>query len=126
MRCGSSQPGGTTFIGTKGTLHVNRGKLEAKPAEILKIPEDDYKVKLPRSPGHYEDWQQCVRTGKAPICDVEIGHRSATACHLGNIALRLGRKVRWDPAKEAAIGDEEAGAMTRKAYRSPWAIPSIP
>jgi hypothetical protein len=57
-----------------------------------------------------------------PICDVEIGHRSATVCHLGNIAIRTGRKITWDPKAETIIGDKEAAAMLTKEYRKPWKL----
>jgi hypothetical protein len=60
---------------------------------------------------------------KAPICDVAIGHRSATVCHLGNIAVRVGRKIAWDPAKEQVVGDSEAASMLARPYRAPWSLP---
>ena len=50
----------------------------------------------------------CVRTREKPICDAEVGHRSVTVCHLGVIAMRLGRKLKWDPAKEQFVDDKEA------------------
>ena len=53
---------------------------------------------------------------------MEIGHRSATVCHLGNISIRTGRKITWDPAKEEIIGDTAAAAMLSKPYRSPWKL----
>ena len=59
---------------------------------------------------------------KPPICDVEIGHRSATVCHLGNIAIRTGRKLTWDATKETIVGDNEAAAMLSRPYRSPWVL----
>ena len=59
----------------------------------------------------------CIKSRELPICDVEIGHRSATVCHLGNIAVRLGRKIQWDPAAEKMIGDEEAAARRRACHR---------
>ncbi|HZN58713.1 MAG TPA: Gfo/Idh/MocA family oxidoreductase [Planctomycetota bacterium] len=124
LRVGSSLRHGTTFVGSAGRIFVNRGKLEAEPAEMLKVPEDSMRVKLPRSPGHVENWEECIRTGERPICDVEIGHRSATVCHVGNIAIRLGRKLRWDPEKEEFSGDAEAQAMTSRALRAPWKLPS--
>ena len=62
------------------------------------------------------------KTRKLPICDVEIGHRSATVCHLGNIAIRTGRKLTWDPKTEQIIGDKEANAMLTKVYRKPWVL----
>ena len=52
-----------------------------------------------------------------------IGHRSATVCHLGNIAIRTGRKLTWDPAKEQIVGDKEAAAMLSRPYRKPWELP---
>ena len=62
----------------------------------------------------------CMQSRKLPICDVEIGHRSATVCHLGNLVARLGRPVKWDPVTESCPGDAEAQAMTDKEYRDPW------
>ena len=53
---------------------------------------------------------------------MEVGHRSATVCHLGNIALRTGRKLTWDPAKEQIVGDSEANAMLTRPYRAPWKL----
>jgi hypothetical protein len=79
-------------------------------------------VKLYVSSNHHQNWLECVKTRKLPICDVEIGHRSATVCHLGNIAIRTGRKIAWDPAKETIVGDPEAAAMLSKPYRSPWKL----
>ncbi|MEX2133856.1 MAG: hypothetical protein WEB67_06900 [Acidimicrobiia bacterium] len=56
------------------------------------------------------------------MADVEIGHRTATVCHLANMAVRLGRKVQWDPVKELPMGDEEATAMADRPYREPWKL----
>ena len=124
LRVGSKQPDGTTFVGEKGRIHVNRGKLESDPREILKAPEDETKVKLYRSEDQFADWEDCIRSGKLPVADVEIGHRTATVCHLGNIALRLGRKVRWDPVREEIQGDQEASTRIGKPYRAPWILPA--
>ncbi len=75
------------------------------------------------SGSHHVNWLECVRNrDKLPICDVEVGHRSASVCHLGNIALQLGRELTWDPAKEAFVGDEQAQRMVRRPMRSPWRI----
>ena len=60
-----------------------------------------------------------VQTCALPIY-VEIGHRSATVCHLGNIVARIGRKIQWDPVKETIVGDDEAAAMLSRPYRKPW------
>jgi predicted dehydrogenase len=113
-------PGGATFIGSEGTLYVNRGKLTTDPAEILEMDITGLPVQLERSTDHTRNFLDCVRDRQKPICDVEIGHRSASVCHLGNIVCRLGRAIRWDPVNEQVIGDEEAQAMTDRNYRAPW------
>ncbi|AGA25361.1 Gfo/Idh/MocA family protein [Singulisphaera acidiphila] len=122
---GQDQPdirGGTTFIGTDGTLFVDRSKKTSTPSTILKTPLSEGDVHLYESTNHYQNFLDCVKSRKTPICDVEIGHRSATICHLGNIAIRLGRKVQWDPAAERIIGDDEAAAMASRPHRSPYTI----
>ncbi|OWK36186.1 Gfo/Idh/MocA family protein [Fimbriiglobus ruber] len=113
-------PGGTTFEGDKGSIFVDRSKITATPPEILKSTGGD--VKLYVSNNHHGNWLDCIKTRKLPICDVAIGHRSATVCHLGNIAVRTGRKIAWDPAKEQIVGDAEAAKMTTKEYRAPWKL----
>jgi len=115
-------PGGATFVGTEGSIHITRARLTAKPAEIAEKPLGDKDVRLYQSSNHHRNFLDCVRSRKLPICDVEIGHRSATACHLGNIALRLGRKIQWDPQKEQIVGDDEAARMLSRPYRAPWTL----
>ncbi|HVK10667.1 MAG TPA: Gfo/Idh/MocA family oxidoreductase [Gemmataceae bacterium] len=120
--CGMSEKGGCTFVGEKGTIFVTRGKIESNPKELLEEALKDTDVKLYASDNHHKDWLNCIVSRKLPICDAEIGHRSATVCHLGNIAIRTGSKLTWDPAKEQIVGDEKAAAMTTKAYREPWKL----
>ena len=66
------------------------------------------------------DWLDCMRTRKRPLCEVEDGSRVAAACNLANMSLRLQRAIRWDPEKEAVIGDKEAAAACVRPYRAPW------
>jgi predicted dehydrogenase len=66
------------------------------------------------------NWLESIRSRQLPFCDVEGGHRVATATHLANISLRLGRSVKWDPVKETIPGDKEAAAMLVRPYRKPW------
>lgn len=115
-------PMGTTFIGEKGKIFVNRGKFEADPESIgeTKLSEGD--VTLYNSGNHHKNFLECVKTRELPICDVEIGHRTATACHLGNIACRLGRKIEWNPKSEQILGDDEAAQMANPPYREPWTL----
>ena len=65
-----------------------------------------------------------IRTRKRPVCDVSIGHRSATVCHLGAISLRLGKPLRWDPTEERFVGPsrDEANKMVSREIRSPWKL----
>ena len=72
---------------------------------------------------HVKNFLDCMRSRARPVSDVEIGHDSMIACHLGNMAQRLGRMVKWDPEKEAVIGDPEAQKMVTRPYRAPWALP---
>jgi predicted dehydrogenase len=118
-------PGGVTFEGEKGSIYVKRGSITVtlngeKVADPYKLPTGETKLYV--SNNHHQNWLECIKSRKLPVCDVEIGHRSATVCHLGNIAIRTGRKLTWDASKEQIIGDKEANEMLTKAYRKPWAL----
>lgn len=125
MICGQGQPGGTTFEGEKGKIHVTRKGMTCTPAELAQseLAADD--VKLYESTDHHGNFLDCIKSRKLPICDVAIGHRSATVCHLGNLAVRIGRKLTWDPVKENIVGDPDAAAMLDRPYRGPWALPTV-
>ena len=123
MICGQGQRGGTTFEGDKGTIHVDRKGLESNPPELAQQALSAPDVHLTVSDNHHTNWLDCIKTRKLPICDVAIGHRSATVCHLGNIAIRTGRPIRWDPLKETIESDDAAREMLSRPYRSPWAQP---
>ena len=116
----ASRDHGCKFIGTDGWIHVDRGFLQADPPSVLqgKLGPDD--VHLYASPGHQADWLNCIKTRERPICDVEIGYRSVTICHLGNISIRTGRKLQWDPQTERIVNDEGANRWLDKPYRAPW------
>src|SRR5208283_2001993 len=67
------------------------------------------------------DWVSCIKSRNKPFCDLDMGHRTAVICNLGNMSLRLGgRTIHWDPEKEVVVGDKEAAAMCSKPYRAPW------
>jgi predicted dehydrogenase len=123
--CGQGQPGGTMFEGDKGKIHVNRKGMVTHPAELATEPIGSNDVRLYESTDHHGNFLDCIKTRKLPICDVAIGHRSATVCHLGNLAIRTGRKLTWDPVKEEIVGDKETSAMLSRPYRDPWALPKI-
>ena len=101
---------------------VNRGYLETDPPGLLHEPITPNEIHLYESPGHHEDWLNCIKTRSRPICDVAIGYRSVTVCHLGNIAYWLKRPLRWDPVKEDFVDDPEASRLMQRAMRSPWTL----
>ncbi|HYZ83792.1 MAG TPA: hypothetical protein VE621_05295, partial [Bryobacteraceae bacterium] len=137
----------TTYYGTKGSLAIGRDGFEitsdmkADPANAIPVfkghpgggPQRSAKPPEPwiqgmKEPGssdqqfdlHVRNFLDCIKTRQRPIADVEDGHQTAVACHLANLSLRTGRKLRWDPEKEQIIGDKEANAMLERPYRKPW------
>jgi len=117
--------GGVQFIGTDGEITVNRGKLESQPPNLIEEGLEHLSVSLERSPGHQRDWLNCIRTRKRPICDVEIGARSVTVCHLGNLAYWYRRRLRWDPARWEFVDDAEANTWRDRERRDPWQLPEV-
>ena len=114
--------GGTLFEGEKGSIFVSRGALESTPEEILEEPLDDKCVKLYVSSDHHQNWLDCIKSRKDPVCSVDVGHRSASVCHLGNIAVRTGKKLVWDPQQQQVVGDAELAKWVSRPYRLPWKL----
>ena len=110
---------GTRFIGTEGWIHMGAG-LRAEPASVLGSKIAPGEVRLPPAEGH--GFIDCIRSREETSCPPESAHRSTTVCHLANICMLLGRKVRWDPQKERFIDDPEADRMLSRAARSPWRL----
>jgi predicted dehydrogenase len=113
---------GIKFTGTDGIIEVNRGLFRSEPPYLIKEPLGPGDVQLYRSPNHHADWEDCIRTRRRPVADVEIGCRTITICHLGNIAHWLRRSLKWDPNREEILGDEEASRWLDRPRRAPWHI----
>jgi predicted dehydrogenase len=140
-------PGGLEFLGTKGSLVINRGGFDIQPETkidpVNAIPnfqghpaggpkrsgvKPEPWIQPMKEPGssneqldlHVRNFLDCVKSRQRPVADVEEGHRTTTTCHLANISLRTGRKIRWDAEKEEILGDREASAMLVRPYRKPW------
>lgn len=110
---------GVRFIGSEGTLDVSRNYLEADPETILTAELKDSDKRLYDSGGnHYTDWLNAIRTQTPPLCDVEIGHRSASICNIANIAYQLGRPLNWDTEEQHFKGDAEANALRTRTNRA--------
>ncbi|MBM3834268.1 MAG: Gfo/Idh/MocA family oxidoreductase [Verrucomicrobia bacterium] len=118
-------PSGCVFTGTNGTLRIDRGVLTSEPESIVKEPLGEKEVHLYQSPGHHRDWIDCIRSGQRPVADVEIGARTATVVHLGNLAYWNQRKLRWDPRQWKFVGDDEANQWLDCKRRDPWKLPEI-
>lgn len=116
------QRNGVRFDGQDGWLWVNRGNLKASDPALLTKPLPDNAQRLYGSADHMGNFFDCVRSRKPPICDVEAGHRSASVCHLGAIALRTGLALEWDPAKEQFAGEHapEASRFIAREMRPPY------
>jgi predicted dehydrogenase len=135
------------FFGTKGSLSIDRSGFEVHPdmkidpANAIPVFTGHPAGGPKRSSAAPEPWTQpykmagssqeqfdlharnfldCVKSRERPIADVEQGHEVTTACHLANISLRTGRKIRWSPETEEIIGDAEASKWLERPYRKPW------
>ena len=107
-----SQPTpGVRFEGTKGMVEVTREALITEPDSLRRQKIGPTEIHLYESKEHPDNFLECVRTRKRPACDADVGYRSITVCHLGNIAYWLKRPLRWDPAKEQFANDPEADRM---------------
>ena len=126
---------GVLFEGDAGRLFVNRRRISGKPVEDLvaelgksaiselrDVELPGAKVKLYRSSDHMGNFFDCIRSRQTPVSNVAAHHRTVSACHLANISLRLGRKLRWDAEKEDFIGDSEASSMISRTQREPYSI----
>jgi predicted dehydrogenase len=116
------QRNGLRFEGTDGWLWVTRGDIDASDDALITTPLPAGAVKLESSGDHMANFFECVRSRKDPIAHVEVGHRSVSVCHLGVIALRVGRKLTWDVAKETFVGDgaADANAYVTREMRKPY------
>ena len=114
------QQHGIKFIGTDGWIWVTRGTINAHDRQILKDKLPDSAKRVYFSDNHMGNFIDCVKSRKSPICSAETGHRSASLCHLGTIAIRLGRKLNWNPAKQEFVGDAEASSWVSRPMRKPY------
>jgi predicted dehydrogenase len=113
---------GVLFEGAEGWVYVKRGQIDAQPKSLLTSTIGPDEIRLYKSNNHKANWLECIKLRAETIAPVEIGHRSCTVCLLGEIAMRLGRKLKWDPDKEQFVGDETANRMLWRPMRSPWRL----
>jgi predicted dehydrogenase len=111
---------GILFLGDEGWVLVEREFIDAEPKSLLTATIGPDEIRLPRSNNHRRNFIECVKSRQKTICPVDTAIRSDTICHLDDIAIRLGRKLRWDPENEHFINDEQANRMLSRPMRSPW------
>ncbi len=125
MTCRPGDPS-IKFIGSDGWIGNRgwRGPVEASSEAILKAVVAPGEIHLYTNPaGEHRDFLDCVKSRRDPYSPVDIGHRVSSVCHLANIAIRVGRRIRWNPDTEQIENDSEASAMMARPMRSPWAFP---
>ncbi len=123
LNTSSKGENGVLFEGESGWIFVSRGVIKASDDRLLSDPLPGSATKLYASNDHHGNFVDCIRSRKPTICPAEVGHRSVSVCHLGNLALRLAdRRLEWDPKTETFKNDPEANAMlsrpARKQYKS--------
>jgi predicted dehydrogenase len=124
MTCKPGNPS-IKFIGTEGWVGNEgwRGKAQASSDKILNSVIGPQEIHLYTNPeGEHDDFLKCVKSRKDPYFPVDVGHRVSSVCHLANIAIKLGRKLKWDPKAERFGNDEQANAMLSRPMRSPWKL----
>jgi len=114
--------GAARFEGTEGWVHVDWNSFKTRPESLVDTVIGPDEIHLYESRDHKRNFLDCIRSGRDPITPVEVGHRSASVCHLANIAMSLKSKLRWDPDKERFINNDQANRLLSKPLRAPWHI----
>jgi hypothetical protein len=100
----------------------NANQMFAEPKSLMKVAIKPTEIHLKRSESHSGHFLDCIRTREESVAPPEVAHRSTTLCLLADTAMRLGRKLRWDPDKEEFVGDAEANRTLSRAMRAPWQV----
>jgi len=118
----TGDPAGVRFEGDRGWIFVTRDEITASDPAILRQDAGENEIRLYQSGNHMKNFLECMRTRKEPVAPVEVGHRSNTICILAHIAMKLQRKLRWDPQAERFIDDDEANSRLDYSHREPWIV----
>jgi predicted dehydrogenase len=117
---------GTTWHGDSGWIHVDRGnKISASDPKILNEVIGENEIHLYKSDNHWQNFVDCVHSGKPTIAPVEVAYRAISVALLGEITMTTGQTIKWDPEKEEIIGNPRASRMLSRPYRQPWKLPTV-
>jgi predicted dehydrogenase len=117
---------GTTWHGDLGWVHVDRGDvISASDPKILNEVIGENEIQLYKSENHWQNFIDCVRSGKQAIAPVEVAYRAISVALLGEIAMTTGQTIKWDPDKEEIIGNPRASRLLSRPYRQPWTLPTV-
>lgn len=138
MHISGEHPNGVKFVGTDGWIFVTRGKpvtssdptsgneakksLDASDPKILDSQIGEDEIHLYKSPEQHKNWLDCIKTRALTVAPAEVAHRSGSACLVSHIAMKLPRKLNWDPINERFKNDDEANAMLERPQRHPWGV----
>jgi len=111
---------GILFEGTQGWVYVKRGQIDAEPKSLLTSAIGPNETHLYKSTKHKANFFECIKSRAQTAAPVEVAHRSCSVCLLGDIAMQLGRKLKWDPKQERFTNDDQANRMLSRPMRSPW------
>lgn len=142
MLTSGAYPNGVRYEGTEGWIFVTRGNyratdsdpipqgqenkpLEASDPKILTSVIGPNEIHLYKSDSHMGNWLECIKSRKEPVSPVETGHRACSVCLVTHIAMKLGRKLNWDPVKEMFVNDDEANKLLSRPQRAPWGTGNI-
>jgi predicted dehydrogenase len=119
---------GLILIGTEGWVWISRAGIRTHPESLVRTVFGPNDVRVLRSDDHPQNLLDAIRTGQPTVCPVEVGAHDEMICQMGDIAVRMGRKLQWDPAKEVFVNDEAANRKLSRVMRSPWRleIPGAP
>jgi predicted dehydrogenase len=117
---------GATWYGELGWIHVDRGnRIMASDPKILEEEIGDNEIKLYKSDNHWQNFIDCVKSGKQAIAPIEVAYRAISVALLGEIAMTTGETIKWDPDKEEIIGNPRASRLLSRPYRQPWQLPTV-
>ncbi len=117
---GATYPNGVKFIGSEGWVFVSRGRIDSEPKSLLSSVIGPDEIHLYESRDHKGNFIDCIKSRGETVAPIENAHRSVSIAHLGNLAMRLGRKLKWNPDTEHFEGDPGAERMLSRAMRAPW------